>query len=138
MPAGGRCGSSPATAARSPVPGSRRIRNAAAGSLRQKDPRVTATCEIADLHLPVKPGSDVLLFNGLLTFLAQQHALDQHYIERHTRDFDSALTLAQQDAPTLEVVSQGRPICALCGRPVNPEGHFCPKRNGHTKDLVVQ
>lgn len=71
------------------------------------DPRKTATCEIADLHLPVKPGSDVLLFNGLLTFLAQQHALDQHYIERHTRDFDSALTLAQQDAPTLEVVSQG-------------------------------
>jgi uncharacterized repeat protein (TIGR03847 family) len=38
----------------------------------------------------------------------------------------------------LEVVSQGRPICALCGRPINPEGHFCPKRNGHTKDLIVQ
>jgi len=38
----------------------------------------------------------------------------------------------------LEVVSQGRPMCALCGRPINPEGHFCPKRNGHTKDLIVQ
>ena len=38
----------------------------------------------------------------------------------------------------LEVVSQGRPMCALCGRPINPDGHFCPKRNGHTKDLVVQ
>jgi len=38
----------------------------------------------------------------------------------------------------LEVVSQGRPMCALCGRPISPEGHFCPKRNGHTKDLVVQ
>jgi uncharacterized repeat protein (TIGR03847 family) len=38
----------------------------------------------------------------------------------------------------LEVVSQGRPMCALCGRPINPEGHFCPKRNGHTKELVVQ
>jgi uncharacterized repeat protein (TIGR03847 family) len=37
----------------------------------------------------------------------------------------------------LEVVAQGRPICPLCGRPINPEGHFCPKRNGHTKDLVV-
>jgi hypothetical protein len=29
-------------------------------------------------------------------------------------------------------------MCGLCGRPINPEGHFCPKRNGHTKDLVVQ
>lgn len=38
----------------------------------------------------------------------------------------------------LEVVSQGRPMCALCGRPIGPEGHFCPKRNGHTKDLIVQ
>jgi uncharacterized repeat protein (TIGR03847 family) len=38
----------------------------------------------------------------------------------------------------LEVVSQGRPICALCSRPIGPEGHFCPKRNGHTKELVVQ
>jgi len=37
----------------------------------------------------------------------------------------------------LEVVAHGRPICPLCGRPMNPEGHFCPKRNGHTKDLVV-
>jgi uncharacterized repeat protein (TIGR03847 family) len=37
----------------------------------------------------------------------------------------------------LEVVAQGRPLCPLCGRPMNPEGHFCPKRNGHTKDLVV-
>ncbi len=38
----------------------------------------------------------------------------------------------------LTIVSQGRPMCALCGRPINPEGHFCPKRNGHTTDLIVQ
>lgn len=30
-----------------------------------------------------------------------------------------------------EVVSQGRPICGNCGRPIDPEGHFCPQRNGH-------
>lgn len=29
------------------------------------------------------------------------------------------------------VVAAGRPICVLCGRPIDPEGHFCPKRNGH-------
>ena len=38
----------------------------------------------------------------------------------------------------LDVVAQGRPMCALCGRPIDPEGHFCPKRNGHTKELIVQ
>jgi uncharacterized repeat protein (TIGR03847 family) len=30
-----------------------------------------------------------------------------------------------------EVVKQGRPICAQCGQPMEPEGHFCPKKNGH-------
>ncbi len=30
-----------------------------------------------------------------------------------------------------EVVAAGRPTCAMCGQPVDPEGHFCPRRNGH-------
>jgi uncharacterized repeat protein (TIGR03847 family) len=30
-----------------------------------------------------------------------------------------------------EVVRQGRPVCGNCGRPIDPEGHFCPHRNGH-------
>jgi uncharacterized repeat protein (TIGR03847 family) len=30
-----------------------------------------------------------------------------------------------------EVAAAGRPICVLCGRPIDPEGHFCPRRNGH-------
>ncbi len=29
------------------------------------------------------------------------------------------------------VVAAGRPVCVLCGRPIDPEGHFCPRRNGH-------
>ncbi len=31
----------------------------------------------------------------------------------------------------LRVVAAGRPTCPLCGRPIDPEGHFCPPRNGH-------
>ncbi|RKW94021.1 hypothetical protein D9B85_15435, partial [Corynebacterium diphtheriae] len=29
------------------------------------DPRFTSTCEAADMHLPILPGQDVALFNGL-------------------------------------------------------------------------
>lgn len=32
-----------------------------------------------------------------------------------------------------EVVQQGRPICPLCNSPIDPEGHFCPRSNGHEK-----
>jgi uncharacterized repeat protein (TIGR03847 family) len=31
----------------------------------------------------------------------------------------------------LEIANRGRPICGNCGEPMDPEGHFCPKRNGH-------
>lgn len=31
----------------------------------------------------------------------------------------------------MEVASRGRPICPQCGEPIEPEGHFCPKKNGH-------
>lgn len=30
-----------------------------------------------------------------------------------------------------EVVRAGRPICGNCGQPIDPDGHFCPHRNGH-------
>jgi len=31
----------------------------------------------------------------------------------------------------METASRGRPLCPQCGEPVDPEGHFCPKKNGH-------
>jgi uncharacterized repeat protein (TIGR03847 family) len=33
----------------------------------------------------------------------------------------------------LEIVAMGRPICPLCSRPMDPDGHFCPKSNGHDR-----
>ena len=30
-----------------------------------------------------------------------------------------------------EVVAAGRPVCPLCNRPMEPEGHVCPRSNGH-------
>jgi uncharacterized repeat protein (TIGR03847 family) len=31
----------------------------------------------------------------------------------------------------LKVVGQGRPPCPLCGLPLDPAGHICPRQNGH-------
>lgn len=33
----------------------------------------------------------------------------------------------------LDVVNRGRPVCPQCGEPMDPEGHFCPKKNGHNR-----
>ena len=32
---------------------------------------------------------------------------------------------------SLRVVESGRPSCPLCNQPIDPDGHFCPRRNGH-------
>jgi uncharacterized repeat protein (TIGR03847 family) len=39
----------------------------------------------------------------------------------------------QLAAWSTEVVNRGRPLCPQCGQPMEPEGHFCPKKNGHKK-----
>ena len=31
----------------------------------------------------------------------------------------------------VRVVASGRPPCPLCGQPLDPQGHLCPRRNGH-------
>jgi uncharacterized repeat protein (TIGR03847 family) len=34
-------------------------------------------------------------------------------------------------AGALRVLAAGRPPCPLCGQPLDPQGHLCPRRNGH-------
>lgn len=61
------------------------------------DPRATDTCEIADLHLALTPGSDVALFNGLLSHLAKHQIVDESYIKHHTEGYNRALMCAMED-----------------------------------------
>ena len=63
------------------------------------DPRRTDSCDAADLHLALQPGSDVALFNGLVAALAERGALDRNWIGAHTTGFDDALAAAQADDP---------------------------------------
>jgi assimilatory nitrate reductase catalytic subunit len=69
------------------------------------DPRRTATCNDADLHLPLRLGSDVALFNGLFVHLAASEALDIDYINARTNGFDGALAAARAVAPSVEAVA---------------------------------
>jgi assimilatory nitrate reductase catalytic subunit len=62
------------------------------------DPRYTATCEMADLHLPLKAGTDVWLFNGLLSFLAEHGATDAGFVDAHTTGYAQALDAASAGA----------------------------------------
>ncbi len=51
------------------------------------DPRVTKTAMMADLHLPLKPRSDLALLNGIAHILVHYNLIDRDYIARHTTGF---------------------------------------------------
>ena len=48
------------------------------------DPRWTETADLADLHLPLRPGSDIALLNGMLHVLWREGLLDGRFIDAHT------------------------------------------------------
>ncbi|UUZ84414.1 molybdopterin-dependent oxidoreductase [Paenibacillus sp. P26] len=51
------------------------------------DPRETATCSIADLHLKVRPGYDAALVNGMLKVIIEEGYVDRDFIERRTSGY---------------------------------------------------
>jgi len=69
------------------------------------DPRRTATCDIADIHLPLKPGSDAFLFSGLLSYLTEHKGIDRSYINAHTEGFEETLLSAQNNTPDLNTTA---------------------------------
>ncbi len=70
------------------------------------DPRMTQTSSIADLQLSLKPGSDSILFNGLLVWLNNTSELNQLYVDNFTSGYTTALAAAQSSAPSIESVAQ--------------------------------
>lgn len=70
------------------------------------DPRRTASCDIADLHLPIKPGSDAMLFNGLLHALRKNDQLDYAYLEQHVSGYAAALAAAKTSSASIPAVAQ--------------------------------
>ena len=62
------------------------------------DPRFTATCEAADLHLPILIGQDVSLFNGLVQYLYQHGHVDHEFIQAHTQGLEALLASSQPES----------------------------------------
>ena len=69
------------------------------------DPRHTASCDIADIHLAIKPGTDHVLFNGLLVHLNTANKKNDLFVENHTEGFNEALEMAESYASTSEDVA---------------------------------
>ena len=76
------------------------------------DPRRTASCDGADMHLALQPGSDVALFNRLLATLDDAGALDAGFIAR-TQGLEVALKAAREDDAAITGLSDDE-MAAFC------------------------
>ena len=81
----------------------RRIEDAKAANPALKiifcDPRRTDTAEIADLYLPIQPGTDVALFNGLLHIMLWEGWTNAAYIAAHTSGFEELKATVREYTP---------------------------------------
>jgi assimilatory nitrate reductase catalytic subunit len=81
----------------------RRIEDARAKNPAMKlvvvDPRATVTARAADLHLALKPGTDIALFNAMLHVLRREGLLDLPFLEKHTDNFEQLQTLLDTWTP---------------------------------------
>jgi len=63
------------------------------------DPRVTMFAQMADIHLPIKPGTDVALLNGFAHVILKEGLADEAYIKAHTSDYESFSKLVEEYDP---------------------------------------
>ncbi|WP_432511786.1 molybdopterin-dependent oxidoreductase [Kineococcus sp. SYSU DK001] len=63
------------------------------------DPRRTATAEAADVFLPVRPGTDLALLNGLLHLLVEAGAVDEGFVAAHTQGWEAMAAVVADHPP---------------------------------------
>ncbi|HEY9035247.1 MAG TPA: nitrate reductase [Pseudomonadales bacterium] len=64
------------------------------------DPRVTMFAQMADIHLPITPGTDLVLLNALAHVILDEGLEDANYIARSCNGFDDFAALVKQYDPT--------------------------------------
>ena len=75
------------------------------------EPRLIPLAERADIFLPIKPGTNVALFNGLMNVIISENLQDDEYIREKTENYDALKEIIKDYTP--EKVGE------ICG--VNPE-----------------
>jgi ferredoxin-nitrate reductase len=65
------------------------------------DPRYTPTAEVADLHLAIRPGTDIDLLNGIAHLLLRWGEIDAEFIEDCTNHFSEFVQVVQHYPPSI-------------------------------------
>jgi assimilatory nitrate reductase catalytic subunit len=74
------------------------------------DPRVTKTAMMANIHLPIRPRSDLALINGFIHILIEHDLIDRDYIARATTGFEALRDSVRDYTPERVAELTGIPV----------------------------
>ena len=77
------------------------------------DPRETATARQGDLHLQLKPGTDVAVANGILHIIVKEGLIDQSFIDTRTNDWDAVRQTVERYTPDVVEQISGVPAAKI-------------------------
>jgi assimilatory nitrate reductase catalytic subunit len=73
------------------------------------DPRMTPIARNADLYIPVRPGGDIGVFNGMLHVMIKRGWIDREYIAQHTTGFEEVARAVEKYTPEFAAKIAGVP-----------------------------
>lgn len=63
------------------------------------DPRVTESARIADMHLPIKGGTNMILVNAFGNVLIEENLYDKEFVKNHTQGFEEYKEIVKKYTP---------------------------------------
>ena len=97
------------------------------------DPRVSETAKIADIHLPIRPGTDALLYRAMISIILDEGWHDQDYIAKHVSGFKTIRSWFN-DFDARAAIE----VCELDYNKVREVCHlFATRKSCHHSDLGV-
>ena len=94
-------------------------------------PPVDPLFRVGELALAYDSDSDLAILIAKEVTTSEQSEEEQEEDNSVVRFWCTRSQLLAMCRWGLEVSGRGRPVCPYCGQPMDPAGHFCPKRNGH-------
>ncbi|MEL6944319.1 MAG: molybdopterin-dependent oxidoreductase, partial [Bacteroidota bacterium] len=89
------------------------------------DPRKTQTCAIADLHLQLKPGTDVVLYNAIARRIIEAKLWNKKFVEEHTEFFENYRRQIMQTS-----IRRASEICGVPVRDIRKAAEYIGRANG--------
>ena len=77
------------------------------------DPRMTPIARTADLFLPVRPGRDSALANGILHVMVERGWINREFIDEHTVGFQNAMDIVKRYTPRITEQITGVPASSI-------------------------